>query len=146
MSEPHRRPGDPYDVGFAKPPPHTQFKKGRSGNPNGRPRKKPDLYTELRSVLDKPMTVIIDGEPKSGTVQQALLLRLREEILQGEIWAGKLLEKLIDAIPDSDEDYGHIDQQVGLFRAKELLRLMHEESLSEKANQNQEPTEDGNGG
>ena len=133
MSGPHRRPGDPYDVGFAKPPPHTQFKKGRSGNPNGRPRKKPDLYTELRSVLDKPMTVNIDGEPKRVTVQQALLLRLRDEILRGEIWASKLLEKMIGAIPDSGGDYDHIDLQVGLFRSKELLRLLSEKSLRKKA-------------
>jgi Family of unknown function (DUF5681) len=29
----------PYTVGYAKPPEDTRFKKGRSGNPNGRPRK-----------------------------------------------------------------------------------------------------------
>jgi hypothetical protein len=29
------------DVGYKKPPKHTQFAKGRSGNPNGRP-KRPD--------------------------------------------------------------------------------------------------------
>lgn len=28
----------PYNVGYGKPPRHTQFRKGRSGNPHGRPR------------------------------------------------------------------------------------------------------------
>jgi hypothetical protein len=28
-----------YDVGYGKPPRHTQFRKGRSGNPGGRPRR-----------------------------------------------------------------------------------------------------------
>ena len=29
----------PYEVGYGKPPRHTRFVKGRSGNPRGRPRK-----------------------------------------------------------------------------------------------------------
>jgi len=28
-----------YDVGYGKPPVHTRFRKGQSGNPNGRPRR-----------------------------------------------------------------------------------------------------------
>ncbi len=31
------RPGD-YEVGYGKPPAHKQFRRGRSGNPGGRPR------------------------------------------------------------------------------------------------------------
>jgi hypothetical protein len=31
-----RRPG--YEVGYAKPPPYTRFRKGQSGNPKGRPK------------------------------------------------------------------------------------------------------------
>ena len=65
-----RRPGDPYEVGYGKPPKKTQFKRGRSGNPNGRPRKKPDLYSELTKVLHENVTVTIDGESKRLTVQQ----------------------------------------------------------------------------
>ena len=29
-----------YHVGYGKPPPHTRFRKGESGNPSGRPRRK----------------------------------------------------------------------------------------------------------
>ena len=28
----------PYTVGYGKPPKHTRFPKGRSGNPKGRPK------------------------------------------------------------------------------------------------------------
>jgi Family of unknown function (DUF5681) len=29
----------PYEIGYGKPPRHTQFRQGRSGNPGGRPRR-----------------------------------------------------------------------------------------------------------
>ncbi len=145
MSRQHR-PGDPYDVGYGKPPKPTRFKKGRSGNPNGRPRKKPDPYTELRHVLDELVTVTIEGEKQRVTVQKALLRRLRDEALQGKGWAEKLVQKVFDAIPDNGGDYDHIEQQVGLFRAKARLRLMTEDPEREKANQSPEQAEAGNGG
>lgn len=146
MSGRKRRSGDDYEVGFGKPPKRTQFPKGVSGNPNGRPRKKPDLYTELRRVLNENIAVTIEGEPQRVTVQQALLLRLRDQALHGEVWAGKLLQKVVDAIPDSGGVYDHIEAQVSHFRSKELLRLIVEKSQSEQADQNPEPTEAGNGG
>ena len=146
MSGRPRRPGDPYDVGRGKPPKGTRFKKGVSGNPNGRPPKKPDPYTELMRVLGETVTVTIEGEPQRVTVQQALLLRLRDEALRGEIWAGKLVQKVINAFPDSGGEFDHIELQVGLFRAKELLRLLYEESKREQAGQSPEPMGDHNGG
>ncbi len=135
MSGRQRRPGDPYDVGFAKPPKQTRFKKGISGNPNGRPHKKPDFNTELTRVLRETVTVTIEGEPERVTVQQALLIRLRDQALRGKIWAGKLLQKVIDAIPESADEYDRIELEVGLFRGKALLGLLAEASKHEKANQ-----------
>jgi len=35
-----KRPAGSYDVGYRKPPAEHRFKKGQSGNPLGRPRKK----------------------------------------------------------------------------------------------------------
>jgi len=128
-----RRPGDPYEVGFGKPPKHTRFKKGQSGNPNGRPRKKPDLYLELTEVLHENVTVTVDGQPEKVTVQQALLLRLRDQALKGEIWAEKLLQKVVEAIPDSVSEYDDIERDVGFFRSTALFQLMYDESVREKS-------------
>jgi hypothetical protein len=133
MDKKQRRPGDPYDVGFGKTPKRTRFTKGRSGNPHGRPRKKPDLYLELTRVLRENVTVTGDGRPEKVTVQQALLLRLRDQALRGEVWAEKLLQKVVEAMPESVSKYDHIEVQVGVFRAKALWTMMLEESAHEKS-------------
>jgi hypothetical protein len=36
-----------YQVGYGKPPKHTQFKPGKSGNPQGRPKGTKNLKTDL---------------------------------------------------------------------------------------------------
>ncbi len=74
------------------------------------------------------------------------MLRLRDEALRGEVWAVKLLQKLVDASPDSGGEYDHIELEVGLFRAKALLRLMVDETEHEKTGQNPVQTEAGNEG
>src|SRR5262245_13191417 len=112
MAKKERRPGDPYEVGFGKPPEQTRFKKGRSGNPYGRPPKKPDLYSELTKVLREKVTVTIDGQPETVTVQQALLLRLRDQALRGELWAEKLLRKVIGVLPESGSETDHVDMSL----------------------------------
>ena len=49
-----------YEVGRGKPPVHTRFKKGQSGNPRGpRPKNLPAL---LLDALNEKVVVTIDGE------------------------------------------------------------------------------------
>jgi hypothetical protein len=53
-----------YQVGRGKPPVHTRFKKGQSGNPRGpRPKNLPALLVE---ALNEKVTVTIDGERRAG--------------------------------------------------------------------------------
>lgn len=61
----------------------TQFKKGESGNPNGRPKKLPHLNELLADIL---------GEDKDGiTAAEAILKALRAKAAKGDIRAAEVL-------------------------------------------------------
>lgn len=75
---------DKYEVGFGKPPKHTRFQKGRSGNPRGRPSGSRSLNTELDEVLSTLVTVVENGQQKKVSTQKAALLRLLEKTLKGD--------------------------------------------------------------
>lgn len=57
-----KKPDLPYQVGYCKPPSSTQFKKGQSGNPRGRPTGKSNLATSLTRALNEKVTVVENGE------------------------------------------------------------------------------------
>jgi hypothetical protein len=129
MGKKERRPGDPYEAGFGKPPKRTRFKKGRSGNPKGRPPRKPDVYSELTKVLREKVTVTIDGQAEKVTVQQALLRRLRDQALRGELWAQKLLQKVIGALPESGSEH-----DVDMGKVQATFRAMFGKAAHAKSN------------
>jgi hypothetical protein len=59
------------------------FKKGQSGNPNGRPKKIPELRELLANVL---------GDEKDGkSAAEAILMALRNKAIKGDVRAAELL-------------------------------------------------------
>lgn len=50
-------------VGYKRPPKKSQFKKGESGNPKGRPKQPKTLEQAVFEAIHKPKTVIANGKP-----------------------------------------------------------------------------------
>ena len=63
-------------MGYGKPPPHTRFKKGQSGNPRGRPAGAKNLKTLLTDALNEPVVVTENGGHRKITKRQAIVTQL----------------------------------------------------------------------
>lgn len=77
-----------YDIGYGKPPRSTQFKKGRSGNPRGRPRNRKRSLPHDH-VLGQMVTVREDGREHRITAAEAFLLYLTKRGLDGDSAAAR---------------------------------------------------------
>ncbi len=75
---------DDNEVGYGKPPKHTQFKEGQSGNPKGRPKGSNNFRTDVKHTLKEPVRLNKGGKRKTVSTQEAALLRLREKALNGD--------------------------------------------------------------
>lgn len=74
-----------YEIGHGKPPTKTQFKPGKSGNPSGRPARKPDLTTRIGKKLTSKRSVIISGNRVKLAVEEILLEKLIERAAKGDV-------------------------------------------------------------
>jgi hypothetical protein len=95
---------DHDDVGFGRPPIGTQFQKGRSGNPKGRPRGVSNLKTDLGNELDAKVFVTEGGRRKSVSKRQALLKRVVNQALNGDNKATSLVLSLWAQLERSEDN------------------------------------------
>jgi hypothetical protein len=103
-----------HTVGYGKPPKHTQFKPGQSGNPKGRPRKSTtfddDVETELRSAV----IVLEGGKRRKMTKRRAIAKQHVNKALGGDVRSTELLL--------NSRRQGRFDQQDNLGALLEEFR------------------------
>jgi hypothetical protein len=69
----------PYEVGYRKPPRHSQFKKGQSGNARGRTKGELNSHTYLTKALDQKVMVKEQGRSRAITRREAMFMRLAND-------------------------------------------------------------------
>jgi hypothetical protein len=87
------------DVGPGRPPLPSRFRKGTSGNPQGRPRKtRPEKKASAFDIIiDRTLTVTTEGVPREVTVEEALQHRTYREAIAGNRSALREVIKMIVA-------------------------------------------------
>jgi len=72
-----------YEVGYRKPPKNTQFKKGVSGNPNGRPKKILDFDQELLREAKSLITINEGGRTRRISKHLAVIKQMTNNAIKG---------------------------------------------------------------
>ncbi len=90
---------DDYEVGYGKPPKNTQFKKGKSGNPKGRPKDEPiemSFFRTLEQCLDRQITIkSVDGKPLYIQKKALIIERLLNQCANGDTKSIRALNEII---------------------------------------------------
>jgi len=80
-----------YEVGYRKPPRRTQFQKGQSGNPKGRPRRSKNVATLAREALYAQVEVTENGRRRRVSKLEVGFKQLANRIAKGDLVAIRLL-------------------------------------------------------
>lgn len=135
-------------VGYGRPPRHSQFKPGQSGNPKGRPKGSRNFATLAAKVLDSKIMSRENGQPREMTRCEAILLtQANKAIIKGDTGAARFCLSLEYPELMQDEDGSSLTgEDQAVIRAYEE-RIRREAMGNNKAatGQTSGPAEDANG-
>lgn len=106
-------PHEPYEVGYGKPPKETQFQKGRSGNPLGRPKgvknkTKRGLADQVENMILKEayreVRINDEGAPITVSMMEAIIRSIAVKAAKGDHRSQKLFFSTVQKIEAEKED------------------------------------------
>lgn len=73
-----------YAVGYRRPPSHSRFKPGQSGNPRGRPKGIRSFSAQANDILTETIIMREGDRSKRITKREALLRKTLKDALEGD--------------------------------------------------------------
>jgi hypothetical protein len=131
-------------VGYAKPPKHTRFKPGQSGNLKGRPKGTLNMATVLERTLRAKVVVNENGRRRTITKLEAAIQQLTNKAASGELKALQLLAGLVRSaeertaqtvIPTATLDEADEKVMVGILKRMESTQKENQENGNESDTQ-----------
>ncbi len=103
-----------YSVGYGKPPRHTQFRKGKSGNPGGRPQREPIERLKALTLHEAYRMVIImeDGVAQPVSALEAILRSQIELARNGNVRAQRDILTAVRTFEREEAEGAAIDASV----------------------------------
>src|SRR5258708_1255057 len=91
---------DNDEVGYKKPPKHSRFRKGASGNPSGRPQGTLNIASVVRRTLLEEVVINENGKRSTITKLEALVKQLINQAAGGNLRALSQATALTCAVED----------------------------------------------
>ena len=93
-----------YEIGYGKPPKHTRFQPGQSGNPKGRPRRSRNLKTLFNLERLAMVTVREAGREHRVTKLHALVMALFAKAMRADTKAVGQIIQLDERLGNDQDD------------------------------------------
>ena len=120
MTSPKSKADPDYEVGYGRPPHHTRFQKGSSGNTKGKHKGQKNLKTELLEEL-KTKVLVIDGGHKQLLSKQTIIVkRLVSDAAKGDPRSRAQLLHLLEDI-EKIQDPSQSNDPIGAAKDAEIL-------------------------
>jgi hypothetical protein len=109
MAKPPKTTEPNQEVGRGRPPQHTRFVKGISGNPKGRPRKTRDLKALLEEELDRPVSLLENGKRVRLTKREVMVKNLVNDAAKSDPKARQIVFGLLGGSSEPDNPVVRIE-------------------------------------
>jgi hypothetical protein len=120
-------------VGYGRPPKSTRFKKGKSGNPKGRPRGARGMSAVLHNVMRQKIPVTENGRTRRVPALEVMLRRLANDAMRNDPRALKLVFSLVDRHTEGHEAGEDEPDAAEVLKEDEEILTRYLPALSEAA-------------
>lgn len=120
-------------VGYGKPPAATQFKKGISGNPAGRPKGSKSLATIVAQMGSRKITVNIAGKQRKVNMLEAMIMQLNIKGASGDLKAIRQVIALQQIYGEGEQakDARDVSQEQDASVVKRLFERMKKSGMED---------------
>lgn len=122
VGKPKNKPTGDYAVGWCKPPPDGQFKKGESGNPKGRPKGAKSNKTLFKENFETKQSLTLNGKAAKLTAMELSYKQIAQKASAGDIRFIKLALALAAQFSENRTDVSTADLEVDLALLEEFVK------------------------
>lgn len=107
-----RKRSGSYLIGRGRPPEHTRFKPGQSGNPKGRPRGRKNTDETLYEELNRKIEITVGGKKQFISKRDAIIIAQIHKALKGDAKATQFVLDREGEIADTLRPINEVDSKM----------------------------------